>query len=218
MKKRNPTLYLKSSFVVTGRFKAPITEFVKNLQEIPSLNLAKGGAIPVISLTETNGLSTAELRVLSNRLEFTYMFEKRSLKEYTRNLIRFLSILAYSVELFEVDLASIYPSIIEVLAEHVEGAPLRSREIWNAELMVRRIKDLADMNCSLSLEIKETCVRNEKLAADSAVLARFSKEVIENASEKVGKADKASEVLPKFLGVTIGAYESVLPLVFGKVK
>jgi hypothetical protein len=217
MRKRNIPSGLKSSFLVTGRFKASSAEFVKHLQTVPSLCLSKGDENPTFLVTESDGRCMAELRVLGNKLVFDYWFERRSLKEYARGLIRFLSILAYARELYEADLASLYPSIMEVLAEHIEEMPHGYHKIENAELLVRRIRTLADMNCALSLKIIESQAQCERLKAERSVLERFSRDVIENASEKVGKAGQASEALPRVLGVTTDTYKSVLLLIFEKV-
>ncbi len=203
---------LKSSFTAKGRFRVPAEGFGKRLLSLPIPGLRKNG--PIYSMVETDGTCNSEIQFEGNKLTFCYSFERSTQKEYAKNLLRFLSILTLANEIYEVELGSIYPSIMEVLAGYVEETPDNTAKIQNTRILINRIKILAEMNCSLSFKALESEGNLQILRDRNENLIKFSKDVIEAALEKTGGKDPAAEILPKILGTAPGLYKSVFPLAF----
>ncbi len=198
---------LRSSFTAVGKMKSSPTELLKHLQTIPYLRLLKNTNIPTFSLVKPEGPSQSELRVMGNKLIFSYCFERRSLREYSKNLLQFLALLAYATNVFETDLGSIYPYIIEILSESLEIMPKGYGKIENSVLLLKKMKILSEMNCSLSLKILATESKSSNLTSQNKILERFASDIISNAFEKVGSGEKSG--LHRSLGTTAEIYKEI---------
>lgn len=204
MKTHNPAA-LSSSFFVTGRLNVAAGEFLKRLEAVPALKASKSQR-QTFMVNDPTGQS--RIQVSANRLEYTYWFERKSLRLYTKHLIRFLSILSLIGESYQCDLATLYTSIMEVLTEQLEQMP-RIEKIENPELLVRQLKSISDMNCGLSLKALELQSKLERFDNEKAVLVRFSKDVISGTLDKIGK-DRSPEAMSRILGTTSETYNSTL--------
>jgi hypothetical protein len=206
MKKPSSGMRLKSSFTSTGKLKVPVSDFIKRLQDVPSLNLLKGSEIPTFSVG-TKRTGNSELQLAGNKLVFNYWFDRMSLKEYTKNLIKFLALLTYLSDIYEANFASLYPYLTEVLVEHTEEMHSVDHRLYNTTLLIKQTKGLAEMNCSLSLKIIELQAEFANLKSDNAILSRFSEEVLANASENTKSANPDS--LPRALGTNTETYRAI---------
>ncbi len=209
MKKPNLELPLKSSFTASGKLKVPVRTLITRLQTMPSLRLLKDKEVPILSFIETGLTSSSEIRVEGNRLILNYQFQRMSLKEYMKNLTRFISILAYTSDLYEADLSSIYPYLTEVLIRYAEEMHNEDGKLWNGRLLAKQAKVLSDMNCSLSLKIVEIQAECAKLRSDRALLLKFYNDVSARALEKVGNRENDQTSIPRILGTSTETYDAV---------
>jgi hypothetical protein len=209
MKKPNSELPLKSSFTASGKLKVPVRNLITRLQTMPSLKLLKDRGVPTLSFIESGLTRGSEIMVEGNKLILNYQFQRMSLKEYTKNLARFLSLLAYTSDLYEVDLGSIYQYLTEVLIRYAEEMHNEDGKLWNARLLAKQAKGLADMNCSLSLKIVELQAECVKLRSDRALLVKFFEDVSARASERVGNGENNRNSLPRILGTSTETYDAV---------
>lgn len=207
---------LKSSFSVSGKPKVPINELCARLQSAPFLHLTKASEPKIFSITESNGSTSSELQVAGNKLVFNYRFHRSSTKEYAKNLLKFLSILAYLGDMYEPELPSLYPSIMEILVGYMEEIPYADRKIENSDLLIRQAKTLSAMNCSLSLQILEVQAKCKSLELENVNMAKFSRDAIYGAMARAGIKDPNTGSLPKIIGTTAEAYKVVKAFVFEK--
>ncbi len=207
---------LKSSFFVSGKFKVQIAQFYTHLQSAPFLRMTKAGDNRTFSIIESDGVSTSELQVTGNRLTFNYCFNRCSAKEYAKNLIKFLSILAYSADFYDPELSSLYPSFMEALVEYMEEIPYTEGKIENSELLIRKVKTLSAMNCSLSFKTLEFQRKCKDLELENECLKKFSKDAIAAAMTKMALKDPTAESLPKIIGTTTEAYKAATAFIFEK--
>lgn len=204
---------LKSSFVVSGRLKIPVEELVNKILNIPTLKRIKGEPL-TFQLVEFNRNNNSALKIVGNKLIFEYYFKRKSQKEDSRSMIKFISILALLSQFYEPELSSIYPNIMEILASCSEEITLGHSKIENSELLLKKQKSLSDVNCSLSLKILDFQAQNAKLKAEKEILGKFSREAIYNAIERTGTNDPNSADLPKVMGTTAESYKAVKSMVF----
>jgi hypothetical protein len=205
---------LKSSFSVTGKFRVPTNEFCSSLRTAPFIQLTKTGKPSTFAITEPDGLNNQELQVAGNKLVFSYSSNRRSTKEYAKNLLKFLSILSYLGDLYEPELPSIYPSIMELLVGYIEEAHYKDRKIENCELLIREIKTLSSMNCSLSIQILDLELESKTLEAKNKSLSNFTKDAIEGAMARIAVKNPSAEALSKVIGTPSEVYKAAKALVF----
>jgi len=208
-------LKLKSSFVISGKLKVPTAELGKRLITVPNLKPIRGDAL-AFTLMELGGRSHSDLKILGNKFIFNYRFKRKSPKEHAINLIKLLSILVCINELYEPELASIYPSIMEVLADYAEEKTYGSKKTENIELLIRKQKLLSDANCSLSFKILDFQAQNAKLKDEKEILVKFSRDVIYGAMERTGINASNVDAVSKLLGTTTEKYKAVWQSVFEK--
>lgn len=207
--------WLKSSFSVSGRPKVQINEFHSHLESAPFLRL-KTKEPKVFSLVEAESNGTSELQVLGNKLVFNYAFHRRSNKEYIKNFLKLLSILAYVGNVYETDFSSLYPTIVEVLNAYIDETSFKDGKVENSELLIRKAKTLTAMNCTLSLKILDFERKCRKIEAENESLAKFSKDAINGAMGRLSANDPNDEALPRIIGTTAEAYRAARSLVFEK--
>lgn len=207
---------LKSSFVVSGKLKVEPNELYIHLQAAPFLHLASGCGSKTFSIIESNGSTTSELQVIGSKLIFSYRFDKVSTKEYTKNLLKFLSILAYMGDIYETELSSLYPSIMEVLVGCIEEMPYSEIKTENSNMLIKQAKILSSMNCSLSVQILEMQTKCQNLEFQNGCMAKFSRDVIEATMAKIGVRDPNTEHLSKIIGTSAEVYKTVKSYVFEK--
>jgi hypothetical protein len=211
--KKPETKELRSSFTAIGKMKVSQPELLKHLQTIPYLRPLKNKEVPTFSLVKPERSSQSELQVMGNKLIFSYRFERRSLKEYGKNLLQFLALLAYTSHVFETDLESVYPYIIETLSESLEIMPKGYARIENSGLILKRMKVLSEMNCSLSLKLIDTEAKSANLTSKNELLSRFATDIIANAHEKAGTAEPTN--LHRILGTTAETYKEITVILKG---
>jgi hypothetical protein len=207
---------LKSSFWVSGKLKVPIGTICTHLEAAPFLKPSKSTKPNTFCLLESGGITTSELQLMGTKLIFNYSFAKSCNKEYAKNLVRFLSILAYLSDLYETDLSTLYPILMEVLVGYVEEMPYQNKKVENIELLVLQTKTLSEMNCSLSLKLIASQIKCQDLERENKNLLRFSKEAIEGAMARMGIVDRATASIPKITGTTNEAYEAVKGFVWAE--
>ena len=203
---------MKFSFVVSGRLKVAAAELGNQIVNIPTLKRIKGEAM-AFTVSEPDIKSNPELQIIGNKLIFKYQLKRRSLKEHAKNLIRFISLLACIGELYEPDLSSIYPNLMEVLAGYSEEVAYGTAKIENTELLMRKNKSLADANCYLSLKILDFQAQNAKLRTEMEILSKFSRDAIYDTVERTGVNDSNTEAISKILGTTAENYKTVRSIV-----
>lgn len=207
---------LKSSFSVMGKLRVPMHELYAHLESASFLSLVKAGEPQIYSINEAEGVNNSELQISGNKLTFIYRFQRSSTREYARNLLKFLSILAYLGDLYEPELKFLYPAITEVLVGYAEESLYSNKKIENSDLLIRQIKALSSMNCSLSLKILEFQLKCKNLEDEKSNLAKFSKDAIENAMAHLSIKNPDATNLPKVLGTTSEVYEVVQTSIFGR--
>jgi hypothetical protein len=169
------------------------------------------------STIEPEGNTPSELEVIGNKLIFNYPIHRRSTKEYIKNFLKFLSILAYLENLYDPELSSLYPSIVEVLMAYADELPYKDGKIENSELLIKQIKLLSSMNCSLSLQILDFQLRCKNLELENDSLAKFSKDAIDGAMGRIATKDSNDDALPRVIGTTSEAYKTAKSFIFNKV-
>lgn len=216
MKSPKQTVYeLGSSFSVSGRLKVQINEFHNHLESAPFFRL-KTKEPKTFSVAEADGTVTSELQTVGNKLVFNYAFHRRSTKEYVKNLLKFLSLLAYVGNVYETDFSSLYPTLVEVLNSYLDETSYKDGKIENSELLIRQAKTIAAMNCTLSLKILDFERKCRKVETENESLARFSKDAINGAMGRLSANDSNDEALPRIIGTTMETYRAARSLVFEK--
>jgi hypothetical protein len=121
------------------------------------------------------------LELCRNSISLRFFFAKPDRGEYTSNLLRFLSILAYLDALYSIDFTGVYGYVIEALRNNWSLSALEDRPC--DDVLIQRIDALNGVNATLSYEFVSLSREKKKLEKDAQTYRMFCAEVLEKASQ-----------------------------------
>jgi hypothetical protein len=154
------------------------------------------------------------LELCRDSISLRFFFAKPDRGEYTNNLLRFLSILAYLKELYSIDFTGVYSYVIEALRNSWSFSVLEDRP--RDDVLSQRIDALSGVNATLSHEFVVLSREKRKLEKRVQAYRRFCAEVLEKASSAGGTGEAGQHAVLYSLGVDNAAISAIASLLAEK--
>lgn len=180
---------LCASFSAEARLRSTLGEVKRRTLLFPDTMLAAEGLSPKFII----GGSLLELRKES--ITYTYYFENAGSKNKGINLARFLSILAYLRNDYEVRIDSFYTPILETIEDSLLLMQENGESVDPVEN--ERMNELGRSNEALSRETISLLKKNAELGRREVIFRKFSNRIMERLPHAGASKATAKEALIK---------------------
>ncbi len=206
---------LCSCFHVHARLVSSLAEAGNALNSFRCLKLCSSGTRRVYVIVEAAKRDhEALLELCRDSISLKFFFAKPDRREYTDNLLKFLSILAYLKAFYSVDFVEVYPYIVEALHNGWSFSVLDDQSI--DDVLSQRIVALSGINVTLSRELVILSREKKMLNEKARTYRRFCAEVLENARSMTRTGDAGQHAALYSLGVGDAEISAVASLLAEK--
>lgn len=178
---------LCASFYAAAKLNCTLAELKRRMLLFPDTRILADG----LTIRCSVGGSLLDFR--SDGITYSYYFESESKRNKGTNMVKFLSILAYLKELYEVRIDCMYDPLLEVIGDSL--LLLHDGNGYD-ETEKERIRSLSGSNTALSRELLSLYKRKEEIERQAGILGEFSKSIIEKFSNGASK-ERTKEILLK---------------------
>lgn len=183
---------LGSTFRASCKLKTDLATVKTQIGCLPCLKLISSeGRLKYALFEQSKDISNAHVEFSDKEVVFRFYFKKPSGSEYNINLLKFLSLLAYLRDFYEVELASIYSYLIESLRNNWHFIP-NTKEIKENEELFEKLDSLNDANITISQELFKLEREKNTVENKLALYKSFVSEIINRLPKKPGKSDTDS--------------------------
>lgn len=190
-------LVLCSAFAVRARLRGGSRALKRTASSLSYLSpLASGTEMEYMVRLDKKGAANPVVQFRRDSIVFRFFFESPGASVYNRNLLVFVSMLAYFAEVYEVAPESLYPYIIELGLSFGYVAGLERQR--PDDLLKKRLAALSETNASLSHELVRLSRENVRVSKDLGILQSLCAELMHG---KVANGASAQEALVSSFGV-----------------
>jgi len=169
------TIMLSSNISVKARLKTSFSYLKQYLNSIYALKLVSGGTRLLYLLNDGSKIPPS-LELSQRGITLTIYFSAPNAYYKILNIKRLLSLLAYLKDIYDVELASIYPTIIDVLT-----ALLPKYEEANMDVK-QPSRELSYANAALAKELFKLSKQVALLEKENSIYKEFCKAMLERVS------------------------------------
>ena len=179
-----------SSFCAKARLKGSLSRAKELLDMFPGSTRISDGTRTRYAVTGSNPITHFILEVASDAIRFDYYCEKMGKKAKHAGLARFLSVLAYLSDIYEIELATLYSDLIDA----AESSSFIADAGACAPPKDEKAVELAKSNYSLSIALVRIGSQNERLEKENKACIRAIRSVL----ERFSNGEDATAILAKF--------------------
>jgi len=197
-----PKIKLSSSFYIAAKLITSLQSVKRKMGWLPYAAMNAEGSKLRYAI---NGMTNrALLEFGSSYISYVFYFDNPNNALYSRNLLAFISILAFLNEEYDIKLAGIYRYIIYALTKSTATRDI-ANDI-NTEMLKDQVKVLNSINASLAKELVNYRAKQRELNYNMDIYRKFAKEVL--SAEKSGN----STAVPGFIEVDAETIKQVQKL------
>ena len=202
-----------SAFHARAELHGSLSNVRTAMKSMPNVEVASTGTIMrfIIRETESPKSALAIMAFTNNDITFTFYFNEPNVSEYKKNLLKFMSILAYLKDFYTINMRDLYAYVIEAL-RHCDY--MMAREAGSAyDLSKERMNALSGVNISLSHELSLRNARIKAIESELATYRSFSEEVIKKLVQRSNKLPSDAIEILSAIGIDSKLTNAVVPLI-----
>lgn len=212
---RDTRQLLSSCFHVRARLSASLAAVRCELSAFRCLRPCSSGSRLVYAVVDAkkNG-DEALLELCKDTISLRFFFARPDRAEYTDNLLKFFSILAYLNGLYSVDFAEVYGYAVEALRNNWSFSVLEDRP--RDDVFGQRVDALSCINATLSKEFMALSRDNRELKTRIKTYRSFCAEVLEKTAAIDGTSVVGKHAVLHSLGIDSEKVSAVASLLAEK--
>ncbi len=206
---------LSSCFHVHTRLKANMAAVRCSLSSFKCLRLHSSGTRLVYAIVDaSNKGNDPLLELYRDSISLRFFFLKPDRREYTTNLLRFLSILTYLDASYSIDFTGVYGYVIEALRNSWSFSVIEDRPY--DDVLNQRIYALSNANAAISHEFVLLSRENKELEKKVQAYGGFCAEILDKAALMNGTGEAGRHAVLHSLGVDNAEINAVASLLAEK--
>ncbi len=212
---QNSKQVLCSCFRAHAQLNANLAAVRNELEHFKCLRAYSSGTRLVYTVSDAvKKNNEALLELCKDSISLTFFFAKPDSAEYTHNLLKFISILAYLKRSYSIDFTGVYGYVIEALHNSWSFSLLESQP--SDGVLRQRIDALNEANATLSHEFVSLSRKKNALEKKINIYKSFCTEVMEKATSRDRKGEAVPHTALYSLGVDNSEIRAVTSLMAEK--